>query len=71
MMLGDLAPVLQALGRRCWRKEKHDSQGAAEAHLRSLEKRDMVTNAETVNTYQCPYCGAWHVGHSSLKKENR
>ncbi len=67
MKLGDLVPELRNRGRPCWRKEKHASKGAAEAHLRSLAKRGKLKDKDTVNVYKCPHCGSWHVGHSSLK----
>lgn len=67
MRLGDLVPELRARGRPCWRKAQHDSQGAADAHLRSLQKRGKLKNEQTANAYLCPHCGTWHVGHSSLK----
>lgn len=70
MKLGDLIPGLRDYGLPCWRKTKHASQGAAEAALRSLAKREKLKDATTANTFLCQYCGHWHVGHSSLKKES-
>ena len=67
MRLGEIAPVLQRFGNPCWRKERHATEGAAEAAQRSLERRDLAKDLETINVYHCAYCGAWHVGHSSLR----
>lgn len=59
------APVLRQLARRCWPKEQCESQGAAEAQMRSLLRRGLEKNADTVHVYHCPHCRMWHVGHSS------
>ncbi len=44
---------------QCGGKQKHQSQGKAEAASRSLEQRF----GEKVNAYFCRYCKNWHVGH--------
>jgi len=41
-------------------KHRHPSQGAAEAHVRALEKRD--GNPVPQVPYWCWRCRAWHVG---------
>jgi hypothetical protein len=55
-------PGLRALARRCFPKEQHTTRGKAEAQMRSLLKRDLHKN-ERLHVYECPHCGAWHVGH--------
>lgn len=45
----------------CVAKQAHRSQGAADAHVRSLEKRYGAVVAE-LRVYQCPSCRQWHVG---------
>ena len=62
--LGDV-PSARLLRPRCWPKVPHRSQGAAEAHLRSLQRT--VIAGELLNTYHCRHCGRWHVGHLKLK----
>lgn len=47
---------------RCWRKQRHASQGAADAHLRALKRAENVRDTELLNAYPCQDCGAWHVG---------
>jgi hypothetical protein len=47
--------------RRCKRKVAYKSQGAAEAHIRSLERREIMQGI--VHAYVCFYCHQWHVGH--------
>lgn len=42
-------------------KHYHKSQGAAEAHLRSLPE------SYTGISYPCIYCRGWHVGRVSQK----
>lgn len=42
-------------------KIRHATEGAAYAHLRSLEHdRGEIR----LNVYRCAHCGCWHVGHS-------
>lgn len=53
--------------RRC-SKHQHKSKGAAEAQLRALRARGGdIENSETLCTYLCPRCAAWHVGHNEMK----
>jgi hypothetical protein len=49
--------------RRCFPKEQCATQGAAEAQMRSIVRRGLEKNIETIHVYRCPDCGAWHVGH--------
>jgi hypothetical protein len=44
----------------CATKQVHKSVGAAEAHLRSLNRFHDVPAQLT--PYLCPFCGCWHVG---------
>jgi hypothetical protein len=48
---------------RCGRKQRHASQGAADAHRRSLQQRYPDVPA-TLRAYPCPICGGWHLGRS-------
>jgi hypothetical protein len=51
--------------RSCKDKHWHRSRGAAEAHVRALErlgKADVRTEA-----YACRYCQGWHVGRKPSK----
>lgn len=62
--LGDV-PSAAALRRPCWRKQAYESQGAAEAHLRSLERSPRVRSpADRLRVYACRHCTHWHVGHA-------
>ena len=63
-------PALRALVRKCWPKEQHKTQGAAEAQMRSITKRDLEKDNSRIHVYECPDCvhpdtkkAAWHVGH--------
>lgn len=57
-------PVLRARANPCWRKEKHKSQGKAEAALRSMRRRpENLRDGDRLNVYECRHCGWWHVGH--------
>lgn len=57
------APGLRRLARKCWPKEQHRTQGAAEAAMRSLLKRGLEKDAEKLHAYLCPFCKFWHTGH--------
>lgn len=58
--LGDF-PSAVPLRRVCWRKERHQTIGAAEAQARSLTRRGL--DGDGVRGYACPSCGGFHVGH--------
>jgi hypothetical protein len=51
--------------RCCLRKVAHKSKGAAEAHIRGLEKAG-IKDGE-VHAYPCEYGPHWHVGHVKKK----
>lgn len=44
---------------KCGHKQKHVSQGKAEAAARSHEQRF----GDKVVPYLCRFCKSWHVGH--------
>jgi hypothetical protein len=46
--------------RGCGNKQRHNSEGAAKAHVRSLLK---LNPDEKLNVYCCGFCARWHVGH--------
>ena len=49
---------------RCNGKRRHKTQGIAEAACRALRRRRMDCPEEgQLNTYRCPRCLDWHVGH--------
>lgn len=46
-------------------KHCHKSKGAAEAHLRGLDRLpERRLGDERQHPYFCPWCRAWHVGRS-------
>jgi hypothetical protein len=48
----------------CGDKHRHVSQGAAEAQLRSMRKREgTLRGGENLHTYPCLWYRGWHVGH--------
>jgi hypothetical protein len=50
---------------RCRGKIRHSSRGIAEAASRSLGRRALDRPEEgSLNTYRCPRCLCWHVGHT-------
>jgi hypothetical protein len=52
-------------------KAKHPSLGAAEAHVRSLKRRDLDRPEEgLLRPYWCGRCAAWHTGHYVPRKFN-
>lgn len=64
-MLGD-NPVLRQMGRKCYPKERYTTMRAAEAHLRSLVKREKAKDVARLNAYgPCRYCDGYHVGHNN------
>lgn len=56
---------LREHARKCWPKEQCESRGAAEAQMRSIVKRGLEKNIDTIHVYECPHCHMWHVGHSA------
>jgi len=44
----------------CGGKQKHASQGKAEAAARSYKQR---FDGDEVEAYFCRYCRSWHIGH--------
>lgn len=67
--------LAQAAGRDpCWRKERHFSEGAAEAQMRSILRRDLAKDVKRIHVYVCPECSerydrkVWHVGHAAKGK---
>lgn len=52
---------------RC-NKHRHKSKQAAEAQLRALLVRENdLKDSQTLCTYHCHKCDAWHVGHNEMK----
>ena len=70
MKLGEVARLIGVTPRWCWRKQKWRSKGAAKAHLRALLRSEGVEDAKQLNTFPCPLCGWYHVGHSSKRGSN-
>lgn len=60
--LGDISDELRRRSRPCWRKRRHESLGAAEAHLRALLKRPFAKDTDRLNAYHCPHCHGYHIG---------
>lgn len=48
----------------CQGKQKHNSYGAAQAAVRSVQQR----LGDELNAYHCRYCGGWHTGHKKASK---
>lgn len=71
--LGDLAPVLRALGWPCWRKTAYASGEEARARARSLLDAGTAKDPSRLCAYRCVHCGHWHVGHTyfPLTEEER
>lgn len=76
----DNSPILQQLKAKmnkivgrpsCWRKQKHKSEGKANAHIRALHRRAEAEHHVadlSLYPYQCRHCGCWHVGHPRKKE---
>lgn len=47
--------------KKCHGKVRHESCGAAWAHLISLRQAGRAHGS--LNVYPCEFCGGWHVGH--------
>lgn len=52
--------------KKCYRKLRHEDQGAAGEHLEELLSKPEVKAKDRLVAYPCEICGGWHVGH--LKK---
>ena len=52
----------------CRRKVRHNSMGAARAHVRALLKLDGDTG---LHAYACHLCLGFHVGHERKKRIKR
>ena len=46
--------------RQCAGKQRHESKGKAEAHLRAFSRRYGPTKMQV---YFCRFCKGYHVGH--------
>lgn len=64
MKLGEAARLVGVAPNPCWRKQKWKSEGAAQAHLRSLLRASFVKDAKLLNVFLCPYCRWYHVGRN-------
>lgn len=69
-LLGDMIGSGEVPKLPCWRKEKWDSLGKAQAQLRSLLKRPFVKDVDRLNAYQCPHCHKYHIGRKPVAKES-
>lgn len=45
--------------RACEGKQRHVDQAGAVAHMISLKR----IGDSNLNSYKCPHCKGWHVGH--------
>lgn len=70
--MGTMKTALEAAGfwtlpakRRPWHDGKfpHDTMGQAQAAVRSLQRRDLAKDCETIHAYQCVTCLKFHTGH--------
>lgn len=43
--------------RQCWGKQRHRTRAEAQAHKASM-------GYVGLESYECPHCGKWHIGHS-------
>ena len=61
--LGELVGYVPYRSNRCKQtgKHRHKSDGAAQAHIRSLERRGIKKGR--VKEYRCEHCGDFHIGH--------
>ena len=48
--------------KQCGNKVRHPTQTEAAGARRALIKQKGWTG--TINTYRCPFCGGWHIGHT-------
>lgn len=48
--------------KQCDGKVRHPTQAVAANARRALIKAKGWTG--TINTYRCPFCGGWHIGHT-------
>jgi hypothetical protein len=54
-----------AVMQRC-RKIPYENRRLAAKLMKSFSggQRDIDRGQGVLNVYRCPYCGAWHIGHS-------
>ena len=60
--------IKTAYARMCAGKHRHKSLGAAEAHLRSVERRGLRA-ADRMSVYACHHCGYFHVGRKRRSQD--
>jgi hypothetical protein len=62
-----MASKRQLRRRACKGKVAHRTAGAAYAAALSY----LADFGELLRVYKCPWCPAWHVGHSAANADNR
>lgn len=53
--------------RSCYKKKRFFSKGGAETTASDIERKE----GKTIDVYKCSYCGYYHIGHHTDKKERR
>jgi hypothetical protein len=51
----------------CAGKQPYPSESAADAALRMAQRERVMRTCAGVQSYQCPFCGEWHLGHAHGK----
>ena len=62
-MPAHLKPRLTSVQRGCFNKVRYPSEGAANAAVRSSDRRAETQRGGPLNAYKCPRCLGWHTGH--------
>lgn len=55
----------------CWRKQAYPDRASASLHMLMLAATGKTQPEKgRLNAFACPYCGHWHVGHTSWRVTN-
>ena len=49
---------------QCGRKVRHSDEAQARRAIWRLKQAYGDAPLAYMNTYRCPHCGAWHIGHA-------
>jgi hypothetical protein len=56
---------------KCLRKLSYETQGLAEARLKTMRAGSKTHSPERLHTYLCEHCGTYHIGHITVRAAKR
>jgi hypothetical protein len=54
----------------CGTKVPYYSNNSAAGAIKRMKERGFDVPGFKLRAYRCPYCKAWHVGHTKLRNAN-